>query len=219
MLSRLLNGLYKVSWPQLIGLQQSFASKALLIIPIVAFAIATAGDSELQDYLVDNWKIHFLFWGALTFVAGHVVLWRRKPVEFARHRSTEDAINEIVALSNADTFASRCDLLRKTIERYQKHVPKGLENTELETARLRVAQPTCELAKQWEQNLPLVVVSQRRLIAFDRPGSRLVSVLLLGAGISLMLTPMIFNVAVTATTMLTAYARWSIAALGRIATL
>ena len=210
-----LNLLCGFSWPQLIAVQRSFSSKALTAVPVIAFAVAALSKIDIASVVLGNWRIHVVFWGALIFLVGQLVAWKRRPVEFVTHLDTEDAMAGIVNLSNQETCKSRLNILKTTVEAFRKKAPRGLLREDLLVATQRVATLTSQLDKiDWEAALPLIVTSQRRLSAFDRPTSRAIAVLLLGIGIVLMILPAIVNVAITIKTVLPIYGSWLFCILG-----
>jgi hypothetical protein len=75
----------------------------------------------------------------------------------------------------------------------------------MEIAKRRFEEALAVNDSSWEAHFPGIVTSQRALREFDDPGARLASVVLLGAGISLMLLPTILDVAIAAATLVRSY--------------
>lgn len=184
------------TWSQLGSLQRAFGSKAAVALPAVSFAVAILPETWVETWLLPNWRLHVVFWGALLFLVGQGVIAWRRPIAFDRGTDVPTAIDEAKSLATFDYLKDRGRQLASQVERYSKVKPRGLADIELQIAATRAKAATEaneDAENDWTPLLPLVVVSQRRLDEYDRWKSRVAAVLLLGVGLVFMALPAVVN--------------------------
>ena len=198
-----MGGIDNVTWSQLAQWQRSFGSKAAIALPIFGFVVATVPDDLFPTLLSRNWKVHVVFWGAMVFLAGHLVIWIRRPIEFARNTDVHQDIAEARQFATHDDFAEKVRMLALSVDRIA--AAKVLDDGTLAIARARLSAAQTATTTNWRPHLAAVIIDQRKLRELDdRPGRRS-AVVLLGIGTAMMALPTVFNVLTAAAALLEGY--------------
>jgi hypothetical protein len=194
-----------ITWSQLAKWQHSFGSKAAIVLPLVAFAFASLPDNVLENYLAGNWRIHVVFWGALLFLTGQLLIWWRRPIEFRRDTAVHQDVEEAERSASFAIFKSKVDLLERLIVRMEER--KVIDQFRLSLYRTRLAEAHSATETTWKTRLAEVIISTRGLREYDNSLARGGSVVLLALGTAMMMLPGVINVVVTAASLAGQYFR------------
>lgn len=174
-----------VTWRKLISIQRVLGSKAIVALPVIATAVATF-PNIISDLLVQNWRLHCVFWGSLIFILAQALVWRRQPIEFKGELNARKLMPELISITSTfEHFQNRVKTLQKLVKRFEETKPEGLPNPILAVAARRAVNAGNCTQKDWRRHFPGIEVSIRALRDYDTPNIRASCVLtsLMGGGL------------------------------------
>jgi hypothetical protein len=201
----------EVSWRDLIRVQRVVLGRALFALPLIGGLVA-ASPTLISHYFVGKPGLHFVFWGALIFMAGQVLVWLRQPIEFKGELDTPKIMDQInLVTTTLEHSQNRARMLRNVCDAASKEDWPGLDRIKLLIASQRASESLTEA--NWKDCLPGIEISIRAVMDYSRPAIRQTAVWLSAIGIIIMMAPTAYYGLCTALLLLSSYLHWALGLL------
>lgn len=192
-----------VSWRRLIFVQRIVFERAIVALPLIGLVVA-ASPQWISNYVLETASLHFVYWGALIFLAAQVMVWQRQPIEFKGELDVRNLIGQIKNMTTTlEHCQDRAQMLRSMCERATAENWPGLDQRALLIATKRSVANLTE--KNWEQELPGIETSIRELMDYSNPKVREQAVWISVVGTLSMMFPTITNALCTGYLMICSY--------------
>ena len=181
----------QANWLALSKICEAFISKVTLVF---SFTTCVLGNFEsiLNILGAGHWRFQMLFLGAVLFLIGHVWVRTRVPEELRGALSLDAVVSRMIRLSNFDFFSERRRMTEALITRISKRKPFDMPEGPLQFAQGQVS-VTKNLRTWDEREAAALYHADLVLRQYDRPKERLIGLILLIGGITLLFIPTVLS--------------------------
>jgi hypothetical protein len=181
----------KLTWPKLAKWNASFVPKAITFFSLASFGLAYFGPL-LRQYGLSEWKLAAWLIGSVSFLIGYAIVEIRMPSEFSGGAlDLEEIVARMRTVDSKEYYESRKDMTIGLIPRMEpfKNI-KDVKAAIDEAADFSAKEVKPE---NWAENAAPLYYADLLLRQYDRPVERLLSVIFMAIGLSLLFLPTLTN--------------------------
>lgn len=182
----------RISWSLLSRLGDSFFSKSVTLISLMAFLLS---NNPWMHWIFPHsmWKLWILFLGALFFVVGHVCFLLSIPLELRGYKSLVAPLMDMMELHSESFFKSRLKMFKSRVNRLNI---KYSNNNIVRASSVYLSQMPDQFNSEDELRgfARILYTLDLGLLDISRPIIRITCAFLMLTGVFLLSIPMILNV-------------------------
>jgi hypothetical protein len=185
----------RTGWVLLSKVCNSFLSRAMAALSLTTFLLTNVVlPAQRLHFAFGFWQIKTVFFGAMLFLIGYLVVTIWTPQEFRGTSDVPEIVDRMLNLSDFGFFKSRLDMTTSLMQRIQ-----GGSRSNWFPAPMLYVGNQIKLAKDksendWKKSARSLYHADLSLRQYDRPVARVIALFLLIPGISLLLFPTVISV-------------------------